>query len=99
MGKSVNAHSLSYLVYGKTVTLDDSPASLVLGATIKLNEESSKPRKVLLPKGWSTSGIWVVDLALKLYRVDNLRSKKDWSLSKDVGESGSLTPELGGADL
>ena len=34
---SLISHSLSYLAYGKAVTLDGSPARLVLGATTKLN--------------------------------------------------------------
>ena len=37
LGRSLIAHSLSYLANGKAVTLDNSPAQLVLGATTKLN--------------------------------------------------------------
>ena len=37
MGRSVIAHSLSYLAYGKGVTLDGSPARLALGAATKVN--------------------------------------------------------------
>ena len=33
MCKSVIPHSLSYLAYGKAITLDSSPAKLVLGTT------------------------------------------------------------------
>ena len=36
MSGSVIAHSLPSLAYGKAVTLDSSPARLVLGATTKL---------------------------------------------------------------
>ena len=36
MSGSKIAHSLSYLAFGKAVTLDCSPARLVLGATTKL---------------------------------------------------------------
>ena len=39
MGKSVIAHSLSYLAYGKAVTLDSSPARLVLGASTKTTSQ------------------------------------------------------------
>ena len=36
IGKSVIAHFLSYLAYGEAVTLDGSPARLVVGDTTKL---------------------------------------------------------------
>ena len=40
ISKSVIVHSLSYLAFGKAVSLDGSPARLILGATTKLNLNS-----------------------------------------------------------
>ena len=54
---SVIAHSLSYLAYGKAVTLYGSPARLVLGATTKQKQKNLAVwhKCAIKPKPWTST--------------------------------------------